>query len=181
MDQNTITLIAALVAAVTSTANVGFTYLSSSILEREKWENAREDEKRKNLRSAIEAFAQELAAGVWHANWLLWVAAHTPSDFSNKNLEDYNKEIAKVLPKLLTTRVLVAAHDVKIYEQLSQIANRFYRLDVNIANTGHIYRTSNNDGLEQMSKLYSGALAFHEYLGHELAQILSSEKARASR
>jgi hypothetical protein len=181
VGKGTITLIAALVAAITSTGNVYFSYLSSSSLEREKWENARENEKRKNLRSAIEAFAQELATAIWQANWLLWSAKHTPSEFSDEDLKTYDKEIAKVLPRLLTTRVLVAAHDVDIYEQLTEIANRFYSLDVNIALAGQKYRTSSNLGLERLSALYGEALTFHSQLGNHMVKILSSEKARASR
>lgn len=49
MSKETITLIAALIAAITSLGNVYFNYLSATSLEREKWEKTREDEARKNL------------------------------------------------------------------------------------------------------------------------------------
>src|SRR5688572_23917664 len=109
MDKETFTLIAALLAAIAGAANVYFGYLSTSAIERERVEVARENEKRKELRGAVASFAAELAKGIWQANWLLWNASQNTAQFSKKNLDEYDKEMKRILPALLTTRALVAA------------------------------------------------------------------------
>ena len=177
--KGTITLVAALVAAVTSIGNVYWSYLSQSSLEREKWKITQENERRKELRASIEAFSQELAQGIWQANWLLWHAVNVPSAFRVDKIDAYEKEVQKVLPRLLTTRVIVAAHDAEIYKEITELADEFYQLDVDIGIAGHMFREAETQqrGLQQLQKLYNRALEFHRELGNQLAKMLSDKTA----
>jgi hypothetical protein len=180
VGKDTFTLIAALLAAVTSTGNVYFSYLSASSIERERWEKEREDETKKALRTAVEAFAQELATAIQRATWLLWKAENNPSGFSDQDLKVYDQEMKTVLPRLLVTRVLVAAHDMGIYEQLSEIAAHFYELDSKIALADQSFRVSPDQGITQLRKLHYQAQKLHHQLGHRLAQIFSTPEARVA-
>ena len=174
MDIETITLVAAIIAAVTSIGNIFFSYLSASSLERKKWENVRENERRRNLRNALEAFAKEIAEAIWHANWLLWYPVNDPKGFSDKKILEYNEAAATLLPRLLSTRVLVSAHDKDIYIELTALANRFYRLDGKIAKASAKYRSSPELGIEELVPLYNEAKTVHAEIGEKFAEILSS-------
>jgi hypothetical protein len=173
VSKETITLVAALIAAFTSVGNVYFNYLGATSLEREKWQKSREDEAKKNLRLALADFSRELTTGVQRAAWLLWIAEHNPSAFSQKDLSVYDEEMRAILPRFLTARVMVAAHDVATYESLNGLSHRFYRLDADIALAGQTLRTSRAQGLKELQRLSREAQQLHGRLPHELAKLMA--------
>lgn len=178
MNIQTITLVAALIAAITSIGNVYFNYLSATSLERQKWDKAREDELQKNLRLALADFSCELATGVQRATWLLWIAENNPSSFSEKDLSTYDEEMRAILPRFFTARVMVAAHDIATYERLSDLTSRLYKLDSDIAVAGQQFRESRKDGLKALQLLYRGAQQLHPRLPDELAKVISLPPAK---
>lgn len=173
MNKELITLVAALIAAFASIGNVYFNYLSATSLEREKWEKAREDDAKKNLRLALAEFSRELGTGVQRATWLLWIAENTPSSFSEKDLATYDEEMRAILPRLFTARVMVAAHDIAAYERLTQFTLRLYKLDSDIAMASQQFRRSQKDGLLVLQRLYREAQQLHQALPSELAKEVS--------
>jgi hypothetical protein len=102
MRMETVTLVAALVAAVAGMGSVYLNYVSAISLEREKWEQARRDEATKNLRLALADFSRELATGVQRATWLLWITENNSSGFSEKDLSEYDREMTVILPKFMS-------------------------------------------------------------------------------
>lgn len=88
------------------------------------------------FRLALADFSRELATGVQRATWLLWTAENNSSAFSKKDLLTYDEEMRAILPRFLTARVVVAGHDMATYERLSELTNRFYKLDADIAAAG---------------------------------------------
>ena len=173
MNKETITLIAALLAAVTSVGNVYFNYLSATSLERARWQKAREDESRKNLRVALAEFSRELATAIQRGTWLLWSAQNSPSTFSEKDLATYDDEMRSILPRLLTSRVMLAAHDTAAYERVADLSSRLYALDADIAVAGQQFRQSRAEGLQALQRLHDDAQQLHSSLAGELAKVVA--------
>jgi hypothetical protein len=180
MSKETITLVAALIAAITSVGNVYFNYLSATSLEREKWQKAREDDAKKNLRLALADFSRELSTGVQRATWLLWIAENNPSAFSEKDLSTYDEEMRAILPRFLTARVVVAAHDMATYERLSELSNRLYKLDADIAVAGRTFRTSRAQGLKELQRLSREVQQLRPSLPGDLAKLMSGSSAKVA-
>ena len=177
MSKETITLVAALIAAITSIGNVYFNFLSATSLERVRWEKARQDEATKNLRVALADYSRELATGAQKATWLLWIAENASSEFSEKNLTTYDDEMRVILPRFFTARVLVAAYDMATYEKMEHLSKRLYKLDNDIAIAGRTFRNSRAQGLEELGRLYRDVQQFRESFPADLAKLMSAASA----
>lgn len=167
-----ITLVAALIAAFASIGNVYFSHLSSTSLEERKWQKQQENEAQRNLTVAFADYSRELATGIHEAVWLLWIAQNSPSLFSEKDFGAYNRRIKEVLPRLMASNVLLAAHDYSIYKQSRSITQDFYTLDANIALSAAEFKKSRKSGLKHFQKLYWEAQSLNASIPKKLSDII---------
>src|SRR6266542_2496866 len=106
MWKDNVTLIAALIAASTSTGNAVLSSRSATSLESKKWEQARLDQAAANLRLAVADFAKELATASERAMWLTWTAENDSEGLSERELRAYEEDIRVVMPKLFSAQTL---------------------------------------------------------------------------
>jgi hypothetical protein len=89
MKTEYVTLVAALLAAVTSITGIYLSQHGTAELERKRWVQTRQDEANKELRVAIADYARELSMGVQRASWLVWIATYDPEALSRNDFAAY--------------------------------------------------------------------------------------------
>jgi hypothetical protein len=173
MKKDMIALIVALIAAITSFASAGLSYVGSSSLEREKWMQAREDETKRQLRVALADFAREMATGAQSVVWLLWIAENNPRDFGDKHVADYLEEMRATLPRHFGALMLVAAYDRAAYEKLRASSDALNQFHIRIAGAIKTYRGSRESGLKDLQAIARDVTKWRRALSEELVQAIS--------
>jgi len=171
MDKETVTLIAALIAASASVVTVLLNRWNATSIERMKWVQARDDEAKRNLGITVAEFAREIATGAQRAVWLLWIAENRPGSFSVTDLDSYDADMKAVFPKMFGALVMVAAYDKVAYEKLEYLANRLYEIDADVSMAGTKFRDSSLEGLEALRKQLKPALSFFNELSRHFAKV----------
>jgi hypothetical protein len=180
MDAQQVTLIAAVIAALTSVANILLTSWTSRSLERTKIEYARKDEERKNLRLALAEFTRELAVATQRIEWLVWKAENNPTSLEQPDLDAYEIDMKVILPRLFTAQVVVAAHNQDVHDRLLELAQVVYKIDDDIAKANVVFRKSPADGIQELQAVGKVVWQFVRMLPKGLSMVAGSISAGAS-
>ena len=174
MNAQTVTLIAAMIAAITSVANIFFSNWTAISLERTKLEYSREEEAKKSLRLAVAEFARELSTATQRITWLVWVAEHDPDSLLEKDFDSYDADIKAILPRLFTSQVIVAAYDKNTHDRLMELSQRVYHIDSDIGKARVAFRRSPPEGIKALQKSARDTWNFVNSLPEDLAKVAST-------
>jgi hypothetical protein len=168
-SKETITLIAALLAAVTSVTNVFLGSWRSMELERMKWQQSQDDTHQRERRLAWGEFARELGAASQRSMWVLWIAAHDPERMTVKELDDYDIATREIQPRLVSSQVILAAHDPSTNGRVRPLLNRYYQIDAEIAKCRIEFRKSPDAGVTALKSILSEHDSFLSTMPETLA------------
>ena len=151
MKTEYVTLVAAVLAATASIAGVLFNRQGAISLEREKWQQAQEDDARKSLRALVADYARDLSAAQQRAEILAWTAAQDPASLTSKELVNYDSEARLSLSKIAAHRVLLAAYETTVYRRLEPLAVAYYRVDECIARAAASFRSDRSRSAKELA------------------------------
>jgi lipopolysaccharide export LptBFGC system permease protein LptF len=174
MNTQTVTLIAAMIAAITSVSNIFLSNWTATSLERTKLKYMRAEEAKKSLRLAVAEFARELSTATQRIRWLVWIVEQDPDSLSEKDFDSYDADIRAMLPRLFTSQVVVAAHDKNTHDRLMSLARWVYRIDSDIGKSRVAFRRSRPEGIKALQKFARDTRNFVDLLPEELAKVVST-------
>ena len=123
------TVLGAAIGAIAGISGGMLALWHNSRLEREKWLRARQDSVDNELRSSVRQLTIELAAAAHAMSWLTWRAKEAPSRLTQKNIDEYETKIHKILPQIMGRQAEIAALDQGTFEALCPTVNAVLAMD----------------------------------------------------
>ena len=139
---------------------------------------SRKTELNKELRLAVAEFSKNLAIGNHAMSWLTWKAKNTPDLLTTDDIQRYEEVINSMFTSLVAARIIVAALNKKIHENMSTLVQRMYAMDENIARAGALFRRSPEDGREKLASYFSEVSALEQELLDTVTELIGTERAR---
>ena len=143
-------LVIALVAAAASVSGIAFTQYGAVKLDRQKWEQARTDAKRKSLEDAVFSYARDLGGALQQVQLLTWMAKNDPVGVTPSLMLAYESGSIEVLAKIAGHRLVLAAQDPGAATATDKAANAFYGADECISKASVAMRENRDAGLVQL-------------------------------
>jgi hypothetical protein len=141
--------------------------------EQRKWLQAREDDKQKEIRLAIVELTKNLSIALQAMEWLTWKAENAPNSLIEEDISVYDKDMRAVLPKIVSSHVLVAALSKTKYDRLTPLVDEVYNLDVQIAKASLLFKNSPQECIQALAAMHNVCLRFHRKLQKEVTEIIS--------
>ena len=117
------------------------------------------------------AFAELFA--LQHAdNWISWFAQHDPSAIKEAMITAHRAEIHAAYPKLLGAMAMLAALNLRVYEELLPLARRVYDLDHQVGLALRHFSEDQEAGVRFLRHCFREALQLEHELPPELARIM---------
>lgn len=181
VNTRTLTLIAAMVAAISSLISAFYTQRSALELEKSKWAQSREDDARRNQRIVLADFAKNLAGAVQRAAGIVWIAINDPQAITTADFVSYDRESRTSLPDIVSSNVLVAADDKAAYDRLAPLLRDYYVLDERISKAGVAFRKNPGQGLTELQSCSQQARQLEASLPEAFAAIVAGEQNQSSK
>jgi hypothetical protein len=99
-------VVASLIAALASIGGILFSQNSDMQIERQKWQQARIDEREKLDNAALADFAEEFATAFDRTSYFLWRVEMMAPTLKTQDFEAYTAETKAQKPKLAEAQVL---------------------------------------------------------------------------
>ena len=168
-------LVIAIVAAAASIAGVAFTQYGAVTLDRQKWEQAQSDSKRKSLEEAVFDYARDLGGALQQVELLTWTAIHDPSAITPDAILTYDRRSADVLNKIAGHRLILVAQNQDAATATDKAANAFYVADECVSKAGVQLRADRTVGLVALGKCMKLGQNASAVLFNEFKAILSGQ------
>lgn len=175
MDPTTASLLGAGIGALAGLAGGWLNSWRQANLEYEKWTRSRQDAIEKDTRLALADLTKKIAAGVHAMAWLAWKAKIEPSRLSENDLTTYDTTMGILFPDIVGSRVVLAALSKEIHDQISPLIQQLYDLDVKIAETASLYRSSVSEGTKALANVLSETSKFDKMFLKAVTKIGISE------
>jgi hypothetical protein len=104
MDPSIATIAGVLLGGLLSLAGVLLQASRQLHVERQKWQQARQEEWEQATRAAVIDLSMKLAAGVQLVVWLTWYAQHSPHEVTEARLAQYEREMKTLQVELVGAR-----------------------------------------------------------------------------
>src|SRR5262249_43834613 len=124
--KESLALVVAVIAAITSLGTAVLGTWSAHRLERERWEQTKKSEETKERNLAIAGFARAIATSGQETAWFLSKAANNPEQFSSEDILAYDADIKPNLAEMVSSLFFVAAHDRGAYEALLPLSKQYF-------------------------------------------------------
>ncbi|HWM90997.1 MAG TPA: hypothetical protein VN493_09540 [Thermoanaerobaculia bacterium] len=162
-----------MLGAAIALAGVLFTGWLQANLEKRKWKRSKADELEKETRLATAELTRGIAAGIHAVAWCSWKARYEPDDLKEKDFALYDREIKGIFPEIVGSRVVLAALDRTLHEQMTPFVKELYQLDKELAKASALFRKSREEGIRAVDVCYSHANLFDKKLLSEVSKIVN--------
>jgi hypothetical protein len=176
LNAATAALLGASIAGTVALASSVLTNLVTLRNERFKQMEARRATYVEALRKQTGVAFAELF-GLQHAdNWISWFAEHDPSAIKEAMITAHRAEIHAAYQKLLGAMAMLAALNLRVYEELLPLARRVYSLDHQVGlalrHFSEDQREDQEAGVRSLRHCFREALQLEHELPPELARIM---------
>jgi hypothetical protein len=167
-------LIGAISGAIIALAGSLLTLRGQRKTERVKLSAGRGDMLYKELLSRVQQLASDIGAAAHSMAWLTWVANEGRA--SKQMLDEYNKEMHSVLPKLVGGQAAVASLDREIAVVTQELREQAYKLDAQIGQAGLNFESDPAGTNAALQQLYPAAVALERAISESLEGIMHAKK-----
>ena len=170
--------IGGIISAVTAITTSQLTTRNQLRVEREKAGIGRHEALLTELRSHIAEVAREMLSVQHSMEWVCWHAKQAPDLINDRLVTQYHKEIHTVIPQLLGSLAVVASINQKVYEELSALADKLYKVEGKIAKALADYKKSPEETLKTLEDCHPMTIQLYQSLPPDLAAIMRACKNR---
>jgi len=142
-------------------------------LEENKWRRSRKDERQKETRLAAAELTRGLAAGIHAVAWCSWKARYEPDDLKEKDFAAYDREIKGLFPTIVGARIVLAALNENMHQQMTPFVKELYSLDRELAEASVLFRRSRDEGLKAVEACYQHAHVYDKMLLEQVSRIVN--------
>lgn len=159
-------------ALIGALAVVGVALLNSrrqARLEREKWLRGLSDSFANELRAVVKELATELANAAHSMCWLCWLARHGPSRLSQERIDQYDKEMHVLLPRITGLHAVLAGMDQRVHVALAPLVEHAVNLDAAIGDAGLNFVSGKPETAVELAEYHDESVALEKELHRVVA------------
>lgn len=153
MNQQTAVILGAAIAALVAFCVALYNSRRQSKLEYEKWLRTREDQIDKDFRLAVADLTRKIAQGTHQIIWLAWKAKNEPTNLTEEDFVMYDKKMGELFPDIVGSRIIVAALNRKVHDEITPFVKRLYILDEEVAKARILFRKMPEKSIATLAEL----------------------------
>lgn len=142
-------------------------------IEKDKWPRAREDAIANDLREAIQQLTINASSALHSMCWLTWVARERKESLTQDKIDQYDREIHELMPKINGFLVSVAALDKKSYDLISPSVKKVAEMDWKIGHASIRFNLDQNSSAVKLGNLHADVASLDASFPNDLANIIS--------
>ncbi len=174
MKETTAVILAAGIGALAGLGGALVTAILQARLERTKWQRKEDDEQRDKFEAAVQQFATKVAAAGHSICWLTWIAKENPSRLTQETIDNYDKEIHKLLPEISGLRATLEYLNPASDGEATKLAKELYALDVKVAKAGLTYSDDPQSAVASLADLHTESGVFEGAIPKASASIIAT-------
>lgn len=138
----------------------------------EAWAKQREDAIAAEYRKEVRIAATTMASALHSMRWLTWTAHEKPSAITREKIEDYDKEMHQLLPKITGSLAAIAALDSDTYRSFRSVAEGLFALDDRISMTCLEFSDKDSKCINSLKECWEEALVMDRRLPQAIENLV---------